>query len=140
MARRSRQSDSPEVQRRKSELLTAFGRKVRQARTKAGLTQAQLGQGADLAQSYIFEIETMGANVTLEALASLASCLKVSMKDLVPENEFETLTPASSSELCSTLERVAESLSKTSGLLSEVQRFAELRERLERLAEKGTER
>jgi len=38
------------------------------------------------------------------------------------------------------LERVAESLSKTSGLLSEVQRFAELRERLERLAEKGTER
>jgi len=82
----------------------------------------------------------MGANVTLEALAGLASCLKVSIKDLVPENEFETLTPASISELCSTLERVAESLSKTSGLLSEVQRFAELRERLERLAEKGTER
>jgi transcriptional regulator with XRE-family HTH domain len=140
MARRSRQSDSPEDQRRKSELLTALGRKVRQARTKAGLTQAKLGQGAGLAQSYIFEIETMGANVTLEALASLASCLKVSIKDLVPENEFETLTPASISELCSTLERVAESLSKTSELLSEVRGFAELRERLERLAEKGTER
>jgi transcriptional regulator with XRE-family HTH domain len=120
--------------------LTGFGRKVRQARTKAGLTQAQLGRGAGLAQSYIFEIETMGANVTLEALASLASCLKVSMKDLVPENEFETLTPASISELCSTLDRVAHSLSKTSELLSEVRSFTELRERLERLAEKGTER
>ena len=81
----------------------------------------------------------MGANVTLEALANLASCLKVSMKDLVPENEFETLTPASISELCSTLDRVAESLTQASELLTQVRSFTELRDRLERLAEKGPE-
>ena len=57
----------------------------------------------------------MGANVTLEALASLASCLKVSIKDLVPENEFETLTPASISELCSTLDRVCGKLEQDLG-------------------------
>lgn len=139
MARRSRRSDSPEDQHRR-ELLAAFGKKVREARRKAGLTQVQLGQGAGLAQSYIFEIETMGANVTLEALANLASCLKVSMKDLVPENEFETLTPASISELCSTLDRVAESLTQASELLSQVRSFTELRDRLERLAKKDGER
>jgi hypothetical protein len=59
---------------------------------------------------------------------------------LVPENEFETLTPASISELCSTLERVAGSLNSSSELLTEVRSFTELRERLERLADKGTER
>jgi transcriptional regulator with XRE-family HTH domain len=138
MARRSRHPDSPEDQRRKA-LLAAFGRKVREARRKAGLTQAQLGQGAGLAQSYIFEIESVGANITLEALANLASCLKVSMKDLVPENEFETLTPASISELCSTLDRVAESLTKVSELLPVVRSFTELRDRLAALADKSTE-
>ena len=51
----------------------------------------------------------MGANVTLEALASLASCLNVGIKDLVPENEFETLTPASISV---TLLHVGESCGK----------------------------
>ena len=99
---------------------------------------------AGLAQSYIFEIETMGANVSLEGLDRLASCLKVSIKDLIPENEYETVIPpnipANISVLRSTLDRVAEvfqAFAQASELLfSEVRSFTELREQLEQLAQK----
>jgi transcriptional regulator with XRE-family HTH domain len=118
--------------------LVSFGTKVRLARRKSGLTQRELGEAAGLAQSYIFEIETMGANVSLEGLARLASCLRVSIKDLIPDNEFDTVTPSNLSVFFSTLDRVAEILAQAANLLSEAS-FTELRERLERLAKNEPE-
>lgn len=125
----------------RDELLLAFGKKVREARQKAGLTQAELGTAAGLAQSYVFEIETMGANVTLKALAKLASSLRVSLKDLVPENEFETLTPASIASLIAALDRVAETMAahraQESELLAHLQGYVALRDRLENVVAKS---
>jgi transcriptional regulator with XRE-family HTH domain len=140
--RRSRGPDTPEYQQRKEELYMAFAVKVRLARRRAGLTQKELGELAGLAQSYIFEIETMGANLTLEGLDRLASCLKVSMKDLMPENEYEAVTPVTISTLCTTLDRVAEIFqvfTQVPELLSEVKKFTELREHLEQLAKNESE-
>lgn len=77
------------------QLLLTFGNRVREARKKASLTQAQLGAAAGLSQAYIFEVETKGANMTLKAMASIAAACKVSLKDLIPDNEFESVTPVS---------------------------------------------
>lgn len=139
MARRtrmphSRQLDSPEDEARREELFIAFGAKLRVARRKAGLTQKELADATGISQSYIFEMETMGTNISLEGLAKVATSLKISIKDLIPENEFEPGYPSSIAALCSILERVAETLGPASELLSEVRSFAELRERLEREA------
>jgi transcriptional regulator with XRE-family HTH domain len=77
------------------QLLLTFGNRVREARKKASLTQAQLGAAAGLSQAYIFEVETKGANMTLKAMAAIAAGCKVSLKDLIPDNEFESVTPVS---------------------------------------------
>lgn len=131
----------PPEQGKRDELLVAFGKKVREARQKAGLTQAALGTAADLAQSYIFEIETMGANVTLKTLANLASSLRVSLKDLVPDNEFETLTPVSIAGLIAALDKVADTLAahrvQESELLAYLRSYEALRNQLEVIVEKS---
>jgi XRE family aerobic/anaerobic benzoate catabolism transcriptional regulator len=83
--------------------LLVFGSRVREARKKAGLTQAQLGTAAGLTQSYIFEVEKKGANLTLKAMAAIAHACKVSLKDLIPDNDFESVTPVSVLALISEL-------------------------------------
>jgi transcriptional regulator with XRE-family HTH domain len=83
--------------------LLEFGSRVREARKKAGLTQAQLGTAAGLTQSYIFEVEKKGANMTLKAMAAIADACKVSLKDLIPDNDFESVTPVSVLALISEL-------------------------------------
>jgi hypothetical protein len=83
----------------------------------------------------------MGANVTLKALARLASSLRVSLKDLVPDNEFETLTPASIAGLIGALDRVADTLAahraQESEFLACLQSYAALRNQLENIVEKS---
>jgi transcriptional regulator with XRE-family HTH domain len=77
------------------QFLLDFGSRVREARKRAGLTQAQLGKAAGLSQAYIFEVETKGSNMTLKAMAAIADACKVSLKDLIPDNEFASVTPVS---------------------------------------------
>lgn len=137
MARRtrmppSRPPESPEEQRWRDELFTAFGIKVRMARRAAGLSQAQLAEMSGVAQSYIYEIESAGGNLSLEGVAKLAKCLKISMKDLMPDNEFDTVI--TSTGVVSAFDRAVEALQQAaSALLSEVRGLTEFRERIERL-------
>ena len=120
-----------------TELFTAFGKKVREARRRSGFTQVQLAQAAGLAPSYAHELETAGANITLKTLAKLATCLKVSMKDLVPDNDFEAVSLSGIVELCATLRQVADTLEahrhRASELAAEVGQFTRLRTHLEHL-------
>jgi len=85
------------------QFLLAFGTRVREARKKAGLTQAQLGAASGLSQAYIFEVETKGSNMTLKAMVAIADGCKVSLKDLLPDNDFESVTPVSVLTLISEL-------------------------------------
>ena len=52
-----------------------FARNLRAARGDSGLTQAELGDRAGLSRYYISQIETGGANVTLDVVEALASVL-----------------------------------------------------------------
>jgi len=136
MARRQKARGTPE--NTEDELLKAFGRKVREARDRTGLTRAQLGDATGLAPSYIFEIENDGANVTLKTLAKLAESLKLGPRDLLPESEQDALTGSAVAELIAALDRAADVLSQRQSqeaeLISRLDRLTHFRTTLERLA------
>ena len=136
MARRQKARETPKST--EDELLKAFGRKVREARERAGLTRAQLGDATGLAPSYLFEIENEGANVTLKTLAKLAESLKLGPRDLLPESEQDALTGSAVAELIAALDRAADVLSQRQSqeaeLISRLDRLTHFRTTLERLA------
>jgi transcriptional regulator with XRE-family HTH domain len=136
MARRQRARETGE--NTEDELLKAFGRKVREARDRAGLTRAQLGDLTGLAPSYLFEIENDGANVTLKTLAKIAESVKLGPRDLLPESEQDALTGSAVAELIAALDRAADVLSQRQSqeaeLISRLDRLTQLRAALERLA------
>jgi len=53
------------------------------APNKAGLTQEELAEKADLARNYIGNIERAEYRVTVETLARIAKALNVRVRDLV---------------------------------------------------------
>ena len=59
-----------------------LGDTIRSERLKAGLTQEQLAEKANLARNYIGNIERAEYKVTLEALFRIAKALKVTIHDL----------------------------------------------------------
>ena len=136
MARRQKPRETPKST--EDELLKAFGRKVREARERAGLTRAQLGDATGLAPSYLFEIENEGANVTLKTLAKLAQSLNLGPRDLLPESEQDALTGSAVAELIAALDRAADVLSQRQSqeaeLISRLDRLTHFRTTLERLA------
>ena len=84
-----------------------FGKRVRDARKRMGLTQGQLAQAVGLAQSYVHEIENYGSNISLKGLASLATVLRVSMRDLIPDNQFDDVPQTGIAQLVQSLDSVA---------------------------------
>ena len=88
MAKRSQteaKADSPS-----DSVLLIFGNRVREARKNADLTQAELAAATGLSQPYIFEVETKGSNMSLKGMIAIANALKVGLKDLIPDTEFDT--------------------------------------------------
>lgn len=124
----------------KDALMGAVGKKVREARDRHGLTRAQFAEMTGLASSYIFELETEGANITLKTLEKLAESLKLGPRDLLPESEHDALTASGAASLIAVLDRVAKVLehrqSEEAELIAELRRFGDLRHRVEGLASK----
>jgi len=60
-----------------------LGEAIRARRRKAGLSQEQLAEKADLARNYIGNIERAEHKVTLGTLASIAKALKCRVRDLL---------------------------------------------------------
>ncbi|MDP1861516.1 MAG: helix-turn-helix transcriptional regulator [Gemmatimonadaceae bacterium] len=55
-----------------------FGRRLRELRTAAGLTQEKLAFRADLDRSYVGQVERGEVNVSIDNIAKLAHGLRVS--------------------------------------------------------------
>jgi transcriptional regulator with XRE-family HTH domain len=64
------------------DLYKTLGETVRTQRIKAGLTQEELAEKANLARNYIGNIERAEYKITLEALARIAKALKLTVHDL----------------------------------------------------------
>ena len=54
------------------DLRTVFGKNLREARIKAGLTQAELADRTGLTQQYVSWVEAGHSNITLGTMTSLA--------------------------------------------------------------------
>jgi transcriptional regulator with XRE-family HTH domain len=61
----------------------ALADSIRRYRKKAGLTQERLGELAELNPKYLGEVERMEKTISVDALARIASALKVRLRDLV---------------------------------------------------------
>jgi transcriptional regulator with XRE-family HTH domain len=81
--------------------------RVREERTKAGLTQKQLADRLGRTQGYAYEIETGEANLTLRTLSRVADVLELDARDLLPEGRSGTLSLARLNQLLAVLERLA---------------------------------
>jgi transcriptional regulator with XRE-family HTH domain len=62
-----------------------LGETIRAKRMKAGLSQEQLAEKADLARNYIGNIERAEYKVTVVVLVRIAKALGVKVRDLVAE-------------------------------------------------------
>lgn len=89
-------ADEPERARFKA----ALGRRIRDARKRVGLTQGELADAAGVSKTYVFELETRGANPSLDALWTIARALGTGARDLVPETDRDAAaSPAAMEEL-----------------------------------------
>jgi transcriptional regulator with XRE-family HTH domain len=69
----------------RTEALSLFGERVKQARLKRGLSQVALAERASLDRSYISGIERGRRNVSLWNILQLAEALEVRASDLLDE-------------------------------------------------------
>ena len=60
-----------------------LGKRIREERLKAHLTQEQLAEFSDISLSYMGQIERGERKVTLETLLRICKCLKVSVDFLL---------------------------------------------------------
>ena len=61
----------------------SLGQAIRNYRKKSKMTQERLGELADLNPKYIGEVERMEKTISVDALARIATALKVRLRDLV---------------------------------------------------------
>ncbi len=66
----------------KSEILVAFGDKVRELRKQSGLSQDEFADKAGVHRTYIGMIERAEKNITLANIEKLAKALDVEIKTL----------------------------------------------------------
>ena len=70
----------------KREILIKFGRKVREERTKLGLSQEALASRAGVHRTYVGMIERAEKNITLENIEKIARALKIPLDKLMNLN------------------------------------------------------
>jgi transcriptional regulator with XRE-family HTH domain len=128
------------------DVIRAVGVRIREARQKAGLSQAQLGAKASLPQSYIFEIETGGTNITLRTLARLADVLQTSLRDCMPEDtgailailsRFDTVISRLEQQIAERQAQEVKRQIQETELISELKTLAGLRPVLEKLVSRN---
>ena len=69
----------------KKEVLVKFGKRVREERTKLGLSQEQLASRAGVHRTYIGMIERAEKNITLENIQKVCRALDLKMSVLFSE-------------------------------------------------------
>lgn len=73
------------IVRQRGKISKVLGETIRTERIKAGLSQEQLAEKADLARNYIGNIERAEYKVTVETLAKIAKALGMRVRDLVAD-------------------------------------------------------
>jgi transcriptional regulator with XRE-family HTH domain len=139
MARQAKSTEA--IDEDSDDLLKAVAQRLADARKKADLTQAQLGQRIGVKQSYIFELEQGGANATVKTLVRIARALDIDVRDLLPGPPMAMPKASDIQNLVNVLERLLKSIdervlqerrraAQEQQFLEEIKLFAELRKLL----------
>lgn len=67
-----------------SDVPVRFGKKLREVRQRAGISQEKLADLAGLHRTYVSSVERGERNVSIITIERLADALKVTMSDLMP--------------------------------------------------------
>lgn len=59
-----------------------FGNRIRELRLATGLTQEEFADKCGFARTYMSRVETGGANPSLDAIQTLATALKMPLREL----------------------------------------------------------
>ena len=62
-----------------------LGEKIRECRKRAGFTQEQLAEQADLHHNFIGEVERANMEISLTSMLKIAKALKIRVRDLVED-------------------------------------------------------
>lgn len=68
-----------------SDVMSRFGKKLREIRTRAGMSQERLAELAGLHRTYVSSVERGERNISLLNIESLARALRVPMAELMPD-------------------------------------------------------
>jgi transcriptional regulator with XRE-family HTH domain len=69
-----------------SDVAVRFGKRLREVREEAGISQERLAELATLHRTYVSSVERGKRNISIENIERLAVALGVSMRDLMPED------------------------------------------------------
>lgn len=81
-----------QMQASEAKLLKTFGRAIRSARKRAGLSQEDLAEAAKLSRNYISDIERGVRNPGLLALVGLSRALRLPLRDMLEDVEPKAST------------------------------------------------
>jgi transcriptional regulator with XRE-family HTH domain len=76
-----------------SDVTVRFGKRLREVRTKKGISQERLAEKAGLHRTYVSSVERGERNISLINIESLAAALDVSMAELMPDRLFGSSMP-----------------------------------------------
>jgi len=65
--------------------MVRFGKRLREVREKAGISQEKLAELAELHRTYVSSVERGKRNISLLNIERLAIALGVTMRELMPE-------------------------------------------------------
>ena len=106
MAKQAKNNDTGAVVEDPDDIVRIVAGRLQDARLRAGLTQVQLGERANLKQSYIFELEYGSTNITLRTLEKMAKALDVDMRDLLPGSPLAPPSPADLQQISARLDQM----------------------------------
>lgn len=69
-----------------SDVAVRFGKRLREVREEAGISQERLAELATLHRTYVSSVERGKRNISIENIERLATALGISMRDLMPED------------------------------------------------------
>ena len=75
------------------DLRAIFGQNLKAARLKRGMTQMELAEAADMADSYLSEIERGKINITLDTMKKLAQVVGHDVSGLIQLAQSDEGTP-----------------------------------------------
>ncbi len=67
--------------------MVRFGVRLREVRTKVGVSQEKLADMAKLHRTYVSAVERGRCNISLVNIEKLAAALEVTMRELMPDAE-----------------------------------------------------